>query len=767
MSSIAVPAPAAHRSGAGPRTRRALPRLAVAALVGAALGACAPDAVTDPRPAAARLGTAGAAADSGDAPRDTLLPVPAELDSLFGDAAAPIHAVLATHRATAARTLDSLEAAARDEAGVREADVSWTPPAEPVDSAHADSAGAGRARARAAADPAAAPLLVTRETVDAGGQSYLVEARTRLDPVTDAAAGALALTRDESYTIVPAAGTGIGVRQEMVVRVVLPACPDVEGRVPAEVFAHASAWRRYGMPAGDAAPDAAAWDRRRESTLEGTIAAQVDDDAEVAGYDLALVWRLTYDVDRTTRLDGTARFAAAGLTPTGLAEPLGSRPVVDAAGDYGALVQLGFDERLLYPYARADVARQVAAARARWRGGQCVDVTLDGGNGPRTIDPGQRVDLLPTPKSKVDGALVHPARIIARADGAPTFAPIVPPLRPWPAPYAFTMPDDVVTVDMRAVSRRGIGLRTVEYRPHRNDAGWLTYDASVRYQYDSTDRYGTTRATASGTERIASELRFVFRERTADGTQVFAVHAANRIAVHGAAEVEGREDTDRATFTVRLDGTGTTSNPRAESDPLMNATWTVTAQGAEGSGSAGELRLIPTGDPAERRFIYTLHLFPTQIVPGFAWAYAGDFDCGGMERWSYSVTYSNASRQYVTAVNDPRKCQRWVSDKAFASGPYTFGMLSADRTEPDPVTRRGGFVRGIAVFDGARQRIAGVESRTVTDCEKVLWLDPIQIAALARGPGTIPGPGVNWRAGATCELRYTTQWELAWPSAAR
>jgi hypothetical protein len=671
-----------------------------------------------------------------------------------------VYAVLTAHRAAAASAADALVSRLADSVAGGGFD----------DGAEAEGGGNGdvepavrpRWRARAAAAAAPRPQVTTRESVELGDGAYAtVEATTRVVPTMNEVTGTLTVTRDEAVTIVPSRKRGNAVHSDMTVIVSLPPCPTADGLVTARVFGIARAWRRYDVAAGTAAPDSARWDRRRESTLEGTIVTRVDDGAEVADHDLDLASRITYDLGPADRLEGRARFVVGDVAPGGLGEPLSGRVPVDRSGDHAALADLGIDERLLYPYAQHDHARQLAAARALWRGGHCVELEPESAPAAGDVDPGTLVTITPALRSKVDGSVVRPFHSDGYARGV-TLTP-TGTQAPHLIPYAFAMPEHVVAVELGATSRRGIPApRTLLYvrRAPASDSGSIGYAARARYAVNFRGADESVVASASSFEQVGTRLRVVF-DHTFNDEAYYRVEAVHDIVMDASASMSASAHSSSGQYTGRmaasLHGAGATHNPRAAIDqPLVQGRWMAPYLGTP-TQEVGSLRVY--GRSGKVR--YEFFLRTGQIAPTLAVEMHTRGPCPPGNAWATDETYSNETMLSAWTSSDPGKCVRDPEGSVQFQAPLTYGAISIDQGKHRLLA--GTFD---AAADGAGT-IGGSINDATHDCETTRLYDPIQAASLLVWHDVSRGGGWQLGRDGTCTFSYSIQWRINVPPARR
>jgi hypothetical protein len=147
-----------------------------------------------------------------------------------------------------------------------------------------------------------------------------------------------------------------------------------------------------------------------------------------------------------------------------------------------------------------------------WRSGKCIE--LKPSEESREVDPDEQVSFSVEATHKFDGAQVA-APIVASFSGAKSVEPANTPVDA-PADFNFTAgsePGDKGTIDLKQTSRRGIGLKTVEFtvkeaklaiamngtwRPPNNDIHIVVPKTPLKHQDDGTYT-GSVGANVSGT----------------------------------------------------------------------------------------------------------------------------------------------------------------------------------------------------------------------------------------------------------------------------
>ncbi len=97
-----------------------------------------------------------------------------------------------------------------------------------------------------------------------------------------------------------------------------------------------------------------------------------------------------------------------------------------------------------------------------WRSGKCIE--LEPSDDTRKVEPKEQIDLTVEAKHKFDGQPVE-APIVATFSGKELLAPKDEPV-PVPAHFTFIAgeeKDDKGTIDLKQTSKRGIGLRKIEF----------------------------------------------------------------------------------------------------------------------------------------------------------------------------------------------------------------------------------------------------------------------------------------------------------------
>jgi hypothetical protein len=516
--------------------------------------------------------------------------------------------------------------------------------------------------------------------------------------------------------------------------------------VRGRLLATFSSWQLQSAPSAQRA-DSAHADTRRETRMDGEVLVRVNDEAEIASLDLALNLGASWD-DGKGPVAGGARLTWPGAPLAALDafyEPgrLGSR-----TGEFDAVEALGYGPAEVYVRGLDEVARQVRAARDVWRGGRCVEVVVERGPETNDILPGTEVEIGPRAKSRVDGAFVEPARLLARAEGA-AVSPLVPV--PYPATFGFTMPDGPVSVELRADTRRGVGRKRLLFVRQHN-AGSISYAAVASYVVDVTNRgerlYGTV--TDSMSVESAIELRagsFIPGE--------LAVHSRNTIFVGGRARMTTASEASEEVHTLSLAGTGETTNPAPELE-LMRFSFPTHAPVWGPEPRPGTIAFSRRGG----RSLYSLSLGVWQFAPTLEWERRAVFSCPQNAVGRSLEVYENVKHTSVTTVEVPQGCTtNRRSKRVELPGPYTFGAIAADRSAPDSVTGSRALISGQYDPDAPSDYITGEETRTLTSCLAVRASDPTGLAQLTLPP-FVPVDASGSIPGVRCRLHYRLRWKI-------
>jgi hypothetical protein len=540
----------------------------------------------------------------------------------------------------------------------------------------------------------------------------------------------------------------------------LDACPDARGVAAGRWTSYDRTWFAGGGPEL-AGPDH--HNRVEEVTAEGTVAAHVNDLAELRAYDLDVriaLRKMRVPGNRPMDRRGSARLRRTEVAPSRLIDHLNDAMLEDETGDFDLLRAV--DVGLVPEYVALTQRVQAAYGRARqvWRRGDCVEVVPARGAAGGPLAPGATVSLGPEGRSRVDGTTVTPATLTA----APTAGTIAAPAAdvPHPATFRFTMPArGGATVNFTATSRRGIGFGSVRFGEEGAAVGELVNDAAVAYAIAGTDQWDqTVGGTLEGTGRVRSAFRLRFDRRDPDGTLHYDVLAENHVAVRGQGELRGTHDGHAVTVRATLDGSGTTHNPVGPGDRPLE----------EGHTLAPDERL-PSPDAGSARFwtrdgqhFYALDLHVMQIVPSFQWRREERADC--IEGLGVATTLlDNLTRQVTVRVDDPHRCLGDPPEPYRLDLPYTFGMIASDWTAYDAVTGSNAMVTG-RWDPRATGDITGTRSGTVAECAKVAAMDPTHLGAWALVHAGFPVE-LSFERQGSCRLTTALRWTIPVPPEAR
>jgi hypothetical protein len=411
-------------------------------------------------------------------------------------------------------------------------------------------------------------------------------------------------------------------------------------------------------------------------------------------------------------------------------------------------------------------ARQVQAARALWRGGRCVEVTLVRGHTDRFVLPGSTVEFGPEARSRVDRTTVVPATFLARAEGG-SISPLAPV--PHPATFRFTMPDEPVLVEFRAASRRGIGTLRLPFLRAIPDTATVTYVARSSYVFARYAPRGAGSMTDSITGRmeVASRVRFAFDRAEGDATY-YKVLADSRIVVAGRGSVTAQLGRETVKWELALAGDDSTHNPRQPGDAPLVQGRTVSPEDFRPSTEAGTLKVT------QRNLVYAyeLRLSVGQIAPDFSQSSVGRTACAAGGTAEFRTSYDNRTRVTTetnvpgtnaqgTTCSYPGPAGSWSRT---AAAPFTWGATYFDRSQRAPGNDIGALVRGTWVV--GEPTPTGNETGLVTGCENVRTSDPTQLGTkfAAFGQGPPAELDYDWdEGGVTCRLQYTISWKLPLP----
>lgn len=290
------------------------------------------------------------------------------------------------------------------------------------------------------------------------------------------------------------------------------------------------------------------------------------------------------------------------------------------------------------------------------------------------------------------------------------------------------------------------------------ERGVLHFEADASYEVSSAT-YGTINGSAASREVVDSEWIVELAPNAAFGVSA-SLTATNAITLSGSAKFTGSFPGASDTFSLELNGQGSSHNPVQPADDAYGLRPTnfkgaarVTVNPAAPQ-QPGSLRLYDQNGkhlyavslgiaPIRPQFTYHLHTETHDLVTHFS-----------------DTKYDNSTLELVS-TDDTTGTQISKLDQ-----PYLFGEISLYRLKPSPVTNSvGGWIEG--EYDPQKGFIEGSEDFQSQQCEEVWWLDPVAMANLIGNfssvtnthgvPMTVSGQG------ATCKIHYSVKWHIPLP----
>jgi hypothetical protein len=187
------------------------------------------------------------------------------------------------------------------------------------------------------------------------------------------------------------------------------------------------------------------------------IRGQVDDDANLAGHETEThsQWDGSGGSDGPQSLDFTRTEGTKGASTWAVnsASSALTKTTVRMAGFVSAMFEAMIGDRML------------KSAEAGWKSGRCVRLGAAPSTGPTGLQPGEKVSVLTTPRSKLDGTPTGGSVTAKLASGGKSIDPAGRKV-PADAKFNYVAPDEAGksgSVNFEARSKRGVGMATIDF----------------------------------------------------------------------------------------------------------------------------------------------------------------------------------------------------------------------------------------------------------------------------------------------------------------
>lgn len=236
-----------------------------------------------------------------------------------------------------------------------------------------------------------------------------------------------------------------GVTTKLSTRTTVVPCPDVDGRFDASSLIDVTVTK------GNAG---------QHAILDVQVAGQVDDDAQLASYEMQYTMQWSRAGGSSSEL---VEVSGTHATDQGLSAPQVRRSegagedLTASANAGGALFALHAERTLL------------RAAQTGWESGRCVRLETTPGRNSRNVEPGSTVAISAKPRSKMDGSPAGGTVMATLSEGATSVEPSATKL-PADAEFTYIAPpeaDDSGVVLLEARSRRGVAKAEVIFETRR------------------------------------------------------------------------------------------------------------------------------------------------------------------------------------------------------------------------------------------------------------------------------------------------------------